>query len=295
MSQDPSDPYGWKTIDPSIRNSMHANQAASANTIQTQMNLRDKLRQDKARVMQLLDDQATRALVAHTQPLNESGMADNPLYDSRGNLKWHRGFQQALPDMANMAANQIVQDSYYGNGQNPATLYTQYGQPMAPSQPVNPNHQLQFENQGQNPYYQQGSQYGQQPPQQTPRFNTSPVMHGGYQPVMYMKENSAGQELTRYAVQGPRGKVGRAYRYYEVAAMVSAALNETNGMLDDRRIQRIDALCEQEDALVREINRVKKQLASIPRGNVKKGEILENKIDELKYQVSAIKNQLGIR
>lgn len=295
MSHDPNNP---NYVDPTVRQAMHRTQEASMNTVQTQQQLRDKLHQDKMKVMAILDDQTTRGLVANSKPLQETAVpAENPLYGgAKGDqFKWHRGFAQALPDMVNQAANRIVQDSYYGNGQNPATLYTQHGQPMQPTQPINPNHQLQFEN-GQ--YYQQQptqQPYAQQPPQHTPRVNMNPVMHGGFQPIMFMKESSNGKDLTRYAIQGPRGRIGRDYRHYEVAAMVSAALNETGGMTDDRRIQRINALCEQEDALIREINRAKKQLAGVPRGNVKKAEILENKIDELKYQASAIRNQLGIR
>lgn len=126
------------------------------------------------------------------------------------------------------------------------------------------------------------------------RGNGSPVGSGIWQPQMVLKENASGSRVKRWTVFNTRSDVNfGSYRDKTVAATVCAIMEET-GDRSDRRINRINQLCEEESSIIREINNAKRILKETSPANAKKTGHLKNQVDLLTLKLENVRLRLGI-
>lgn len=129
------------------------------------------------------------------------------------------------------------------------------------------------------------------------RSFTESYVQGRFAPEMVTKRNNSGKDLVRWEIT----ESGRAvnglppFRHRQVASRIAAMLEETGGSMADQRIHQILDACEEEDSLIRESNRAKKSLASVPSGNTKKRTILETKIQTSRAKIEGIRSGLGVK
>lgn len=106
--------------------------------------------------------------------------------------------------------------------------------------------------------------------------------------------SGGGKQVVRYRVVGPTGELADRFRHRTVAEMVAAALQQTGGRLPDPRIEKIRALCEEENRLIAEINNSKRLIEGMDPGNKKRLGVQQNSMEESKRKLAEVRSRLGV-
>lgn len=88
------------------------------------------------------------------------------------------------------------------------------------------------------------------------------VSTGEWSVSQVIREGKDGKETKSFRVTGAKADYHTDFRHRVVAESVAAFLNETNGMVDDRRIRKIEDLCEEETALLKSFATTKRLMES---------------------------------
>ena len=121
-----------------------------------------------------------------------------------------------------------------------------------------------------------------------------PVVAGSWSVNQVSTLMPSGKQLLRYVVAGPTGELSDRFRHRTVAEMVAAALTQTNGKLPDQRIDKIRALCEEENAAMSQIANAKRLLEGIDPENRKRADVQKTVLEEAKRRLVDIRRRLGV-
>lgn len=126
-------------------------------------------------------------------------------------------------------------------------------------------------------------------------YSQPDISVGDYMAQMVIKESANGKERVRFQIRTTDGRraTDTEYRHQSVARSVADILNETDDP-NDRRIVKLDNLCERESELIAEVNKRRKMLKETPRGNTKKRNILKNFVDNALTEIEDIRSRLGV-
>ena len=120
------------------------------------------------------------------------------------------------------------------------------------------------------------------------------VAYGDWRVEPHIKTTKGGKDLIRYIAAGPGGRTyPYEFRHKSAATMTAAALNETGGLLEDRRIKRLVELSEEESQQIAEYNRHKKLLEAVEPGNQKRRGNHLNLMENAQSRVRQIRSLLG--
>lgn len=104
----------------------------------------------------------------------------------------------------------------------------------------------------------------------------------------------SGKEQIRYKVGGKRGVLPDLWRHKVVAETVAAALEQSNGNLSDKRIDRLRDLCAEEEQVLGDIANQKRLLENVSPGNAKRSGAHQVKLDSARDRLRSIRRALGV-